>query len=70
MHISDDQKRVRFVNPTQINQLELNTVINERSETFKGMSSKKRVVVIKKAQQKLKTEKRGLASTHIGQLIQ
>jgi hypothetical protein len=49
MHISDDQKRLRFVNPTQINQLELNSVINEKNETFKGMSNKKRAVAIKKA---------------------
>jgi hypothetical protein len=48
MHVCDDQKRLGFVNPTQINQLELNSVINEKSETFKGMSNKKRVVVIKK----------------------
>jgi hypothetical protein len=41
MHICDDKNRLRFVNPTKINQLELNTVINEKSETFKGMSNKK-----------------------------
>jgi hypothetical protein len=48
MHISDDQKRLGFVNPTQINQLKLNPVINEKSETFKGMSNKKWVATIKK----------------------
>jgi hypothetical protein len=41
MHISDDQKGIRFMNPTQINQLELNPVINEKSEMFRGMSNKK-----------------------------
>jgi hypothetical protein len=41
LHISDDQKRLRFVNPTQVNELELNPVINEKSEMFKGMSNKK-----------------------------
>jgi hypothetical protein len=30
------------MNPTQINQLELNPVINEKSEMFKGMSNTKR----------------------------
>jgi hypothetical protein len=40
LHTSDD-KRLSYVNPTQVNQLELNTVINERSEMFKGMSYKK-----------------------------
>jgi hypothetical protein len=37
---------------------------------FKDMSNKKRVVAINKAQQKLTTEKRDLASTHIDQLMQ
>jgi ribosomal protein L21E len=34
------------------------------------MSNKKRATAIKKAQQKLTKEKRDLASTHIGQLMQ
>jgi hypothetical protein len=58
------------VNPTQINQLELSLVIDEKSETFKGMSNKKWATAIKKAQQKLTKEKRDLASTHIGPLMQ
>jgi 3,4-dihydroxy-2-butanone 4-phosphate synthase len=57
------------MNPTQINQLELIPVINEKSEIFKGMSNKKRATTIKKAQQKLTKEKRDLASTHICQLM-
>jgi hypothetical protein len=69
-HTCDKEKRLSFMNPTQINQLELNTVINEKNETFKGMSKKKRVTSIKKAQQKLTKEKRDLASTDIGQLFQ
>jgi 3,4-dihydroxy-2-butanone 4-phosphate synthase len=69
MLVSDDQKRLRFVNPTQINKLELNSVTNEKSETFKGMSNKKRTATIKKAQQKPTKEKRDIASTHIGQLM-
>jgi hypothetical protein len=69
LHVSDDQKRLGFVNSTQVNQLELNTFINEKSEMFKGMSNKKQVAAIKKAQQKLIKEKRDLASTHIGQLM-
>jgi hypothetical protein len=66
VHVSDDKNRLGFMNPTQINQLELNSVINEKSETFKGMSNKGHCN--KKAQQKLTKEKRDLASTHIGQL--
>jgi hypothetical protein len=61
VHICDDQKRLGFVNPIQINQLELNPFINEKSDTFKGMSNKKRATTIKKAQQKLTKEKRDLA---------
>jgi hypothetical protein len=40
VHVCDDEKRLEFMNPTQINQLELNLVINEKSEMFKGMSNK------------------------------
>jgi hypothetical protein len=61
VHICDDQKRLGFVNPIQINQLELNPFINEKSDMFKGMSNKKRATTIKKAQQKLTKEKRDLA---------
>jgi hypothetical protein len=70
VHTCDKEKRLRFMNLTQINQLELNTVINEKNETFMGMSKKKRATTIKKAQQKLTNEKRDLASTHIDQLFQ
>jgi ribosomal protein L18E len=70
MHVSDDKKRLGFVNPTQINQLELNPIINKKSEMLKGMSNKKQATAIKKAQQKLTKEKRDLASIHIGQLMQ
>jgi 3,4-dihydroxy-2-butanone 4-phosphate synthase len=69
VHVADDKKRLGFVNPIQINQLELNLVINEKSDMFKGMSKKKRATTIKKAQQNLTKEKRDLASTHIGQLF-
>jgi chromosomal replication initiation ATPase DnaA len=70
VHVCDKEKRLRFTNPTQINQLELNPIINEKSETFKGMSKKKRATSIRKAQQALIKEKRDLALTHIGQLFQ
>jgi hypothetical protein len=49
MHVSDNQKRLEFVNLTQISQLELNPVIYEKSEMFKGMSNKKHAATIKKA---------------------
>jgi hypothetical protein len=70
LHTCDDQKRLRYLNPMQVNKLELDPVINEKSEMFKGMSNKKMPAAIKKAQQKLNKEKRDLSSTHIGQLMQ
>jgi hypothetical protein len=48
LHICDNKKRLRFTNPTQINQLELNPIMNEKNEMFKGMSKKKRAIAIKK----------------------
>jgi hypothetical protein len=48
VYVCDDEKRLGFMNLTQINQLELKPVINEKSETFKGMSNKKRPAAIKK----------------------
>jgi hypothetical protein len=57
LHISDDQNRLGFANPMQINQLELNPVINEKSEMFKGMSNKKRATTIKKSTKKLTKRK-------------
>jgi hypothetical protein len=59
VHICDDEKRLGF-NPTQINQLELNSDINGKIQIFNGMSNKKRVTTIKQAQQKLTKEKRDL----------
>jgi hypothetical protein len=41
------------MNPTQINQLELNPVINKKSQTFKGMSNKKRAAAIRKRTTKI-----------------
>jgi uncharacterized protein YukE len=63
VHVCEDEKILG-----SINQLELNPVINEKIEMFKGM--REMTATIKKAQQKLTREKRDLASTHIGQLMQ
>jgi hypothetical protein len=70
VQVCDDKKRLRFMNPTQINQLELNPVINEKTEMLKGMSNRKRATSIKKAQQKQTKETTDHASNHIGQLMQ
>jgi flagellar biosynthesis/type III secretory pathway chaperone len=47
VHVVDDEKRLEFMNPTQINQLELNPIINKKSDMFKGMNKKKRAIAIK-----------------------
>jgi hypothetical protein len=52
------------MNPTQINQLELNPVINEESETFKGMSKKKRAAAIKNTTSTNQREKRSCINPH------
>jgi hypothetical protein len=36
VYTCDEEKRLGFLNPTQINQLELNPIINEKSEEKKG----------------------------------
>jgi hypothetical protein len=65
IHISDDQNRFGFVNPTQINQLELNAIINEKSEMFKDMSNKKQATEIKKSTTKThQREKRSCINPH------
>jgi hypothetical protein len=48
VYTCDEEKRLGFLNPTQINQLELNPVANGKSETFKSKSKKKRATTIKK----------------------
>jgi hypothetical protein len=48
VHVADDEKRLGFMNPTQINQLELHPVMIKKSDMFKGMSKKKRAIAIKK----------------------
>jgi hypothetical protein len=63
VHVCDKEKRLGFMNPTQINQLELNPAINEKSETFKGMSNKKRVTTIKKTKTNQR-EKRSCINPH------
>jgi hypothetical protein len=40
-HTSDTIKRLGYVNPNPINQLELNPQINDNSQKVKGMNKKK-----------------------------
>jgi hypothetical protein len=64
VHVADDEKRLGFMNSTQINQLELNPVINEKSDMFKGMSKKKRVTTIKNTTKSDQREKRSCINSH------
>jgi hypothetical protein len=64
MHTADDKKRLEFVNPTQINQLELNPVKNKKSETFKGVSNKKWATTIKNTTKTDQREKRSCINPH------
>jgi hypothetical protein len=59
LHLSDYQKRLGLVNPMQINQSELNLVINEKSDMFKGMSNKKQAATIKKSITKTHQREKG-----------
>jgi hypothetical protein len=62
---SDTKKRLRYVNPNLIIQLELNPQINEKSQKYKAMTKKKRAA----SQTQLTKEKRDIASTHLGQIM-
>jgi hypothetical protein len=48
LHISDDQKRLGFVNPTQVNQLELNSIINEKVRYSRTLVTRNEPQQIKK----------------------
>jgi hypothetical protein len=64
LHTCDNKKRLGFMNPTQINRLELNPVINEKSEMFKCMSNKKRATAIKNTTKTDQREKRSCINPH------
>jgi hypothetical protein len=64
------EKETRVCEPHRNKPIRIEPIINEKSETFKSIRNKKRTTAIKKAQQKLTREKRDLASTHIGRLMQ
>jgi flagella basal body P-ring formation protein FlgA len=64
VHACDDEKRLGFMNPTQINELELNLIINKKSETFKGISNKKKLAAIKNIIKTNQREKRSCINPH------
>jgi hypothetical protein len=69
VHICDDEKRLGFMNPTQINQLELNPVINKKNETFNGMSNNKRLAAIKSTIKTDQREKRSCIYPHMSTIV-
>jgi hypothetical protein len=57
----DESKRLGYVNPNIINQIELNPQINENNLKYENMRLKGRI-----AAKKLTNEKRVVAATYIG----
>jgi hypothetical protein len=47
IHTSDESKRLRYVNPNLINQIELNPQINENNLKYKNMRPKSKIAVEK-----------------------
>jgi hypothetical protein len=65
IHTSDESKRLEYVNPNLINQIELNPQINENNPKYKNMRPKSKI-----AMKKLTNDKRVVAATYVGQTIQ
>jgi hypothetical protein len=63
-HTTDEKKRLGYVNPNLINQLQLSPQINENNEKYKNMKVKSKINV-----KKCTIEKRTLASTYLGQTM-
>jgi hypothetical protein len=64
-HTTDIEKRLGYVNPNYINQIQLNPQINENNEKFKTMNRKK----LGYTKRQLTNEKRTIASTNLGQVM-
>jgi hypothetical protein len=64
------QKQTRVCEPHINKPIRIEPIHKGEKWDVKDMSNKKWAAAIKKAQQKLTKEKRDLASTHIGQLMQ
>jgi hypothetical protein len=61
-HTSGIEKRLAYVNPNLINQLELNSQINENNKKYEAMNKTKQP----SAQIHLTNEKITIASTYLG----
>jgi hypothetical protein len=60
-HTTDQRKRLGYVNPNLINQIELNPQINENNPKYKNMMPKSKITA-----KKLTNEKRIVISSYIG----
>jgi hypothetical protein len=65
IHTSDKSKRLGYVNPNLINQLELNPQINENNPKYKNMRPKSKIA----AKKKLTNDKTVVAATYIGRTM-
>jgi hypothetical protein len=63
IHTSNKSKRLGYVNPNIINQIELNQQVNENNQKYKNMRPKSKIT----ANKKLTNGKRITAATYLGQ---
>jgi hypothetical protein len=64
-HTNDTEKRLGYGNLNYINQLQLNSQINETIEKYKIMIKMK----LSNTKRQLTNEKRSIASTYLGQVM-
>jgi hypothetical protein len=64
IHTSDESKRLGYVNPNLIKQIELNPQINENNPKYKNMRPKSKIVG-----KKLTNDKKLVAATYLGQTM-
>jgi hypothetical protein len=65
IHTSNKRKRLGYVNPNLINQIELNPQINENNLKYRNMRSKSKIAVKKNSH----NDKRVVATTYIGRTM-
>jgi hypothetical protein len=60
-HTTNEKKRLEYVNPNLINQLQLNPQINENGEKYKKINVKSKITT-----KKVTIEKMSVVSTYLG----
>jgi hypothetical protein len=63
-HSTNQRKRLGYVNPNLINQIQLNPEINENYDNYMNIKAKSKI-----ATKKLTTENRIVVSTYLGQTM-